>query len=153
MTAAVSGSSASGETTMAWRPEPGATRRLLAQPGFRELVVEEPGLQVQVVSLQVLGRYRGLTGIRRQPDFQGIHDRPGDFVLDCKHVFELPVVGFRPELIAAVDVDELHGDPDSVASLPDAAVEQRPDAELLASLPDIDILALECERRRPGRHL
>src|SRR5512140_649353 len=51
---------------------------------------------------------------------------------------------------AVFDVDELSGDAQPVAGLPDTPLEHSPDVELPADLPDIELHAIEHEGRGAG---
>ena len=82
---------------------------------------------------------------------QRSRDRARQLVLHGEHVRQGPLVPLRPELVAVGHVDQLGRDPDPVAGLAHAAFEQGVHLEPLADLPGVDALALEGERRGPGR--
>src|SRR5262249_41394337 len=69
----------------------------------------------------------------------------GDLVLDGEDVRQLAVVRLRPEVVAVGDVDQLGADPQPVAGLADAALQDGADAELFADLADVLVAALEGE--------
>ncbi len=68
--------------------------------------------QVEVVDLQVVGIafYQHRT-IRRQLDPQNVDDRLRNLFLDRKYILHLPVVGFRPEVVAVSYIVELRRHP------------------------------------------
>ena len=84
---------------------------------------------------------------------QGIGNRLRDVVLHGKNIVELPVVCFRPEVIACGDVDELCGYAYLVAHLAHRPLENGRNVERIADLADIVIVAAELERRRACRDL
>jgi len=63
---------------------------------------------------------------------QRLGDRLADLVLDGKDIDELAIVGFRPQVVAIGDLDQLRGNAHAVALLSDRALQQMGDAELLA---------------------
>ena len=73
-----------------------------------------------------------------QPDLHlGCQDE-GDFVLDGENVVDGAVIAFRPEVRAVVGVDQLRRDPDAVAALANAALQNVSHTKLLRRLTDID---------------
>lgn len=79
------------------------------------------------------------------------HHGPGDFVLDLKHVGQMPIVGLRPDVITGLGFHQLSGDPDLVFELPDAPLQDVIHPEFPADLSDVGLPFLEDEGR-PGRH-
>ena len=76
----------------------------------------------------------------------------GDLILDGEDVVERPVVALRPEVSAALRLDELPGDPNPVAALPHATLEDVTDPELPADLADVNVAALVREARVASDH-
>ena len=67
----------------------------------------------------------------RQRQFQRIHDLPRQFVLDVEYVGELAIEPVRPDMSAGHRIDQLRRDPNAVARLPNAALQNVADAERL----------------------
>ena len=63
----------------------------------------------------------------------------GDLVLNREDVVERPIIALRPEVSARLRLDQLSGDPDAVAALPDAAFEDVANPQLASDLADIDV--------------
>jgi hypothetical protein len=104
----------------------------------------------------IRGQLRRVSRLRRlggEPDLQRARDSLRDLVLNREDVRHLAIVPLGPDVAAVGRRDELCGDPDSVARLADAAFEHVGDAQHFGDLPDVIVLALECERRRPCDHL
>src|SRR5262245_53300592 len=59
----------------------------------------------------------------------------------------------RTTVEAIFDLDQLRRDPNSITGLPHAALEQRGDAQLVADVTKVLVLALERKRGRASRHL
>ena len=74
-------------------------------------------------------------------------DRLRNLVLQREDVVEVAVVALRPQVAAGRAVDQLRGDAHALAGLAHAALEHVADPELPRELPDVDVLALERERR------
>jgi hypothetical protein len=113
-----------------------------------------PSPQVQLVGLDV-GRARlrrKAIHPARQPQVERLAHRARDLLLDREDVARLAVVGLGPELEAGPGVHELGRDPDPLAGLPHAALEDRADAELLAERTRVEAPSLERERRRAPGH-
>ena len=72
----------------------------------------------------------------QQLNAQGPCGHPRDLRLDREDVVELSIVALRPAVLLRRHVDELHGDSDPVSYLPNAALQDRPDPQLLADLSD-----------------
>jgi hypothetical protein len=77
-------------------------------------------------------------------------DTLGDLVLDGEDIFELAVVALRPALIAVLDVDQLHVDPEAIAGLAHAALENRGDTQAPSHGADVHSRPTELERRAAG---
>ena len=94
-------------------------------------------------------------GDRLQLQFepQRIDNRGCDLILHREDVVEFAVVGFRPEVVATGDVDELCGDTYLVAGLAHRALEHGCHVERIADLDDVVFVATELERRSPGGNL
>ncbi len=77
------------------------------------LVGEVPAFQVQVVGLRMLPAFVRSRGsqVLHQGQLERFDDVPGDLLLDGEDVDELPVEAFRPQVVAALHVDELAGHP------------------------------------------
>ncbi len=86
----------------------------------------------------------------RQIDRQGDDDLQRDIVLHRKDVVEFTVIAFRPNMVAALRIDQLSGDPDSIARLAHTAFQDKAHTELPANLSHIDGLALLDEGRIAG---
>jgi len=91
--------------------------------------------------------------LRRETQLERPGDAFGDFLLDAEHVLELPVITFRPDVIAIADVDQLGGDSQLSAGLADTALEHRRDVQPLADFVDVGARTLELERLGARRHL
>jgi hypothetical protein len=107
----------------------------------------ELAAQVMVVRLDVaLGGLLDdrLVGGQQGPPQRLDHLR-GDLVLDGEHVVQAAVVGVGPEVVAAARIDQLRRDPDLVALLAHAALEDVGHAEPLADGAQVLLLALEGE--------
>jgi hypothetical protein len=106
-------------------------------------------LEIRVVGFGAPGARRRQSLLIRfhQRDAQRLGDPTGDVRLDGEDVVELPVVGFRPEVVAIAGVDQLCRDPNPLALPPDTSLEHVAHTQLLADLCQIDIAALERKRR------
>ncbi len=123
--------------------------RLGAGPGK-----EVESLQVEVVGLGIRGRtllQRRLL-LRMQGDLQVFDDRLGDLVLDFEDIGFFAIEAFRPHMQAGPRIDELGGHAKPGAGFPDASLEDRADLEHLPDAADVEVLALQGERRCPGHH-
>ena len=128
------------------------------------LTVELP-LQVQLEGFRVVaaperrlvhvgrgGRAGGRLGWRAQQRHAQLLDhRLRDVVLHGEDIVEFAVVGFRPEVRIRGHLDQLRGDAHALAGPADAAFEHRRHVERLRDRRDVDVLALERERRRARR--
>ena len=91
------------------------------------------------------GRVSG--GVRDELQLQRTRDGLRDFVLDGNTSDELPIVAFRPQVIAVLSVDQLRSHADSASRSTDAPFKNRPDAERLCDPADVLLLAAEGEGR------
>ena len=74
------------------------------------------GPQEQLVRVEVLRSALLATQLSaHQLDLQRLNDRVGDVVLHLEHVFQITVVGLRPQVIAVVGANELCGHPELIA--------------------------------------
>ena len=78
--------------------------------------------------------------------------RLGDAILELEDVGHRPVEMFRPQVRPGAAIDQLRGDPQPLASSPQAAFKHVADAEFLSYLPNVDGAALVDERRVSGDH-
>ena len=79
-------------------------------------------------------------------------DRPGDFVLDGKDVFEVAIVTLGPDVFVVDGVDQLCGDAHPVAGAPHAALDHVAHAESFADLLYGQRFLLERKRRVAGNY-
>jgi hypothetical protein len=83
---------------------------------------------------------------------QGALDRDGDFLVDREDVGELAFVSLRPEVTPVRHVDQLHRDTDSVARLPNAALEHLAHVEQPPHFADVARRILELKAGCPRHH-
>src|SRR5262249_12795434 len=87
----------------------------LRQPGT--------GAQVELIRLEIPGggllRHAVHRAVERASD--RLHDGAGELILEREQVAEIAVVGLRPEVIAALSVDELHCETDAISGTAYAA--------------------------------
>ena len=100
-----------------------AARDLVGVPGA--LPAELLAAQIELVGVDVAGRRLAERVLlaRQQLDLQHLDDAAGDLVLHREHVGEHPVVALGPQIAAGVRVDQLRRDPDPLAGLADAALQ------------------------------
>ena len=108
------------------------------------------GLQVQVVGVNI-GTCKLLQThfiFTQQGDTQSLGDLVCDFILYRKDIVQVPVIGFRPQVVSVLDIDQLRGDAHTVTLvvLAHAAFEDRLDTQFFTDIPQVLILALEGER-------
>jgi hypothetical protein len=121
---------------------------------LRVLAVEEHRPDKVLPGVQALGRLPlqalvlGSVDVRLDTPDHAL----GNLVLDGEDIVERPVVALRPEVSAALRLDELPGDPDPVAALPHATLEDVADPKLAADLADVHVAALVGEARVPSDH-
>ena len=122
-----------------------AARDLVGVPG--ELPVKLLAAEIELVGVDVAGRRLAERVLlaRQQLDLQHLDDAAGDLVLHREHVGEHPVVALGPQIAAGVRVHELRGDPDPLAGLADAALQDVAHPEPGAGVPDVQLHALEGE--------
>ena len=77
-----------------------------------------------------------------QPHVESGDDFACDFVLDGKDVLEVAVIAFRPDVVAAGRLQQLHRDPQAVPGAAHAAFQHVTDAEFAADLAHVDGLSL-----------
>src|SRR5207237_7869399 len=82
----------------------------------------------------------------------GDRHRLGDLVLEREDVSQIAVVAFRPDMLSALGLDQLRGDPEPVAGLAQAALEHVPNAELTPDLRHIDRTGLMAQIPKHLRH-
>ena len=105
-------------------------------------------LQVGVVCRSFDDRRPGcVRAIGEQCDSQGTGHGARNVLLDGKEVIHRAVVGIRPELKAALGVDQLRGNPHAILRAADAALEKRRDAERGANRPRILLRLIETDGR------
>ena len=97
------------------------------------------GVGLDVVSR---GLRNCLLFLRKQANFQLIDDGLGDLVLDGEDVGQVAVVAVGPDVPAGYSVNQLPGDPDPLARLSDASLEQIFYPELGRHLLQLDRLSL-----------
>ena len=98
------------------------------------------------------GWYGRTTDIQRQRDFQCVPDGCGNLVLNGKHVHQVAIVAFRPQVVAVLGLDQLGGDANAVAGLAHRAFQHVADAQFPCNLRHVQVLSLELERRGSRRH-
>jgi hypothetical protein len=140
-----------------------------SRPGWRVLGVELDGALIErtrLVHVRLLQRVHALPAaqktfvgfdggglaadgpalaVRQRSAAQQGCDLLGDLVLHREHVARVAFELFRPLVIPARHVDELHGDAQSIAGLAHAAFEQTIDPERAAHVAQI-VAAAELER-------
>src|SRR6267142_2476019 len=82
-----------------------------------------------------------------QGDLQRLYDGAGDAVLYLENVVEVPVVGFRPQVIAIIRTHELDGHSHVSAGFANAAFQYMRDHEPAGYRGDVLRLTLEVEGR------
>jgi len=90
----------------------------------------------------------------RPKDFylQRFADPPRDVVLNSEDILPGPVVFFRPEQVAVIDLEELRNNPQSLTIRLDARSKHIIDMKFFPDLLRRYVLAFKEERRRPGRN-
>src|SRR5690348_6668148 len=78
---------------------------------------------------------------------EGHRDRSGDLVLDCKDIFDVPVITLGPDLATGARLDQLDRHSDSIAELAQAAVCYIGDSQDPADLAGRGISAAKAEGR------
>ena len=104
----------------------------------------------EVISSSIGGRVAlqpGAPALHLQLGLQRVGDGLADLRLDREGVVELAVVGLGPDVEAVLHADQLGGHPQPVAVAPDAALDHVGDAQPLADLAQVLVLALEIEGR------
>ena len=90
--------------------------------------------------------------VTRQPDFERAHYRSGDFILDGKHILDLPLVGFGPKMKATFHVNKLCRYTEFIPCLPETSLKDSVDAELLTDFANILCLSFEHKGGSASRH-
>src|ERR1700730_799417 len=114
----------------------------LPQPNAT-LVPIETAFQIQLVSFSV-GRLQleeRLVAATGEAQLQCSHDRPGDVVLDSKHVLHLAVEPLRPEAESVCDFDELGSDAELGAHPAETAFQHRLHTKSVSYLADVLVAA------------
>src|SRR5262249_40542118 len=93
-----------------------------------------------------------LSGAARELNAQFGGNRLGYFILNSKDVVELPIVFLGPRLQSVVHVDQLNVDAHLVAGLLQTSFENMCHPECSPDFLEIEIPALELERRSARRH-
>jgi hypothetical protein len=70
-----------------------------------------------------------------------------DFILNGEDVDQLASVGLRPEVRIGIDVDQLRGNPDAIASFAHRALQYVGYAQFAADVTNLQRAALEGEGR------
>jgi hypothetical protein len=109
-----------------------------------------PAAQVQIVGRCVAG---AATFDSRRIGWQQLHtqcidDMPRDLLLDGEDVFDLALESLRPEVKTVRGIDELRGDPQSIAALAYAAFQERLHIEQAPHFPAVHSAVLQLERCR-----
>ncbi len=134
----------------------GASQQLLGFAVARSRVAppQFASAQEAVIGFQIVGVLGGdplpVAGV--EIERQRGDDLARHVVLDREDVGELPVEAFGPEMSAGRRIDQLRGDPHPVARFAHAPLEDVAHAEAFADLGNVDVLALEGERRIAGDH-
>src|SRR6266436_9820011 len=119
------------------------------------LVVALPALQVQVIrcnirsTLLVLSRW---LLHRQQVNSQRRYNGPCDLILNLEDVIQLAIVGLRPDVVAVVGANQLHGDAKGAAGLAYTPLEDVRNGERRGYIAEGRLLAFEVERRGPRRY-
>src|SRR5688572_8539733 len=123
-------------------------------PLFRPRVPEIAPPPVELIRLRIGGSALHQGGVPPLPKLylEGADDFTRDLLLHAKHVRHVAVVVLRPEVLVGPRIDELRGDPHAPAALPNAALENVTDVELLRDLPDRLIRSFIVHRRSPRDH-
>ena len=118
------------------------------QSDFVALVPIESSLQIEVVSLKVIGiPAHERSALVRELDLQLIDNLSGDLILKLKYVLHVPIVFFRPHLVTVRNFHELCRDAKPLACLSNASFQHGVDVQLLADRGKVDVLLLEPKRR------
>ncbi len=118
------------------------------------LVVELASAQIEIVGVGVGSRSSGQGPklVIAQDELQGPDHVLRDLILDGKDILEVPVVSFRPEMVARGYVDELDKNPQPVSGPLNAAFEQGIDMQLATYFAGILVAGLEDQGGSSGRH-
>ena len=120
---------------------------------MRAAIVKRTALQIQRVGLLVR-RPRGFRHFSfQQRHLEGLDYGAGNLILHLEDIVQLSVVGFRPDVIAVIDSNQLCRDSQRITGLADASFQNVRNAQRLRHVGDRGLLALEVERRGPRRYL
>ncbi len=110
--------------------------------------------RVELVGLQVVGRSLRQRGgfALGQVDLQRLGDPSRHVILHLEDGGVAAVVVFRPEVKAVLYIDQLRGDPQTLALPADAPLQNRGHSQLAAHLPRVHVLALVAEGRAARDH-
>ena len=75
-----------------------------------------------------------------------------DLILNLEDVIELAIVGFRPDVVAIVDANQLRRDAKGVAGLAYTTFQDVGDGKRLGDIGNGRLLAFKVEGRSPGGH-
>src|SRR5690348_3207921 len=70
-----------------------------------------------------------------QPGLDSADHADRNFILNSKDIFELPIITFAPDLCAALRLDQLRGNPYSIARFSNTAFQDVADAKIASHLP------------------
>ena len=113
---------------------------------------KETPLQGEVVGFRIHGPGTRHGRRAEQRQLQRLDHFACNVVLHDEDVVERAVIGLRPEVRTVGGPDELRGDPQLLAGLPHAALQDVRDVELLADHPQVFVPSLELERRGAPDH-
>ena len=113
----------------------------------------EMALEVSVMRFHVL-RCIYLSRVRsEQSHFQGLGDRPGDFLLNREDILEFAIERSRPELNSIGGVHQFGYDPHPVALFAHRAIQKRAHTQLLTNRSRFFFSVFEPERRAATNNL
>ena len=105
--------------------------------------------QEEIVSLDTLrpALFDGSLLFRQELEFQRLHDRFGDFILQRENVVEIAVITLRPDMISGCSVGQLSRDAHSISGAANTSLENIRDPEFVGDGYDFERLAFIGERR------
>src|SRR5438045_9719202 len=108
-----------------------------------------PAEQIEIVRLETSRLLNGtraaqVTELKRFGD--RLHDRVRDFILHSEHIFDLPLVGFRPESGIVLDAHKPRCHTQSRARASHTCFENESNTKSRADLLDWNVAALESKR-------
>ena len=110
--------------------------------------------EVCVVRFQAL-RAKSISGLGpvvEETQLKRIGNARGNLVLNGKHALLCAFIRPRPKMRIGGHVDQLRSDANLIVRLADASLEHVVDLERIANVLNVELLALEGERRRSRRH-